>query len=57
MIAGLLATALIAVIVGVSAAYLGGIADGILSLVTDVFLVIPIFPLSSSSPRTRRTAA
>jgi peptide/nickel transport system permease protein len=42
--AGALATAL-AVIVGVSAAYLGGIADGILSLITDVILVIPIFPL------------
>jgi peptide/nickel transport system permease protein len=41
---GGLATA-IAVIVGVSAAYLGGVADGILSLVTDVILVIPIFPL------------
>ena len=35
----------IAVIVGVSAAYLGGVADGALSLVTDVLLVIPIFPL------------
>jgi oligopeptide/dipeptide ABC transporter ATP-binding protein len=42
--AGGLATAL-AVLVGVSAAYLGGIADGILSLLTDVILVIPIFPL------------
>jgi len=42
--AGGLATAL-AVLVGVSAAYLGGIADGILSLITDVILVIPIFPL------------
>jgi peptide/nickel transport system permease protein len=41
---GGLATA-IAVLVGVSAAYLGGIADGFLSLVTDVILVIPIFPL------------
>jgi peptide/nickel transport system permease protein len=41
---GGLATAL-AVIVGVSAAYLGGLADGFLSLVTDVILVIPIFPL------------
>jgi peptide/nickel transport system permease protein len=41
---GGLATA-IAVIVGVSAAYLGGLADGLLSLVTDVILVIPIFPL------------
>ncbi len=42
--AGALATAL-AVLVGVSAAYLGGIADGILSLITDVILVLPIFPL------------
>jgi peptide/nickel transport system permease protein len=42
--AGGLATA-ISVLVGVSAAYLGGIRDGILSLVTDVLLVIPIFPL------------
>ena len=42
--AGGLATAL-AVLVGVSAAYLGGLADGVLSLVTDVILVIPIFPL------------
>jgi oligopeptide/dipeptide ABC transporter ATP-binding protein len=41
---GGLATA-IAVLVGVSAAYLGGVADGLLSLVTDVVLVIPIFPL------------
>jgi oligopeptide/dipeptide ABC transporter ATP-binding protein len=42
--AGGLAT-LIAVLVGVSAAYLGGITDGVLSLVTDVLLVIPILPL------------
>jgi peptide/nickel transport system permease protein len=42
--AGGLAT-VIAVIVGVSAAYLGGFADGMLSLVTDVLLVVPIFPL------------
>jgi peptide/nickel transport system permease protein len=41
---GALATVL-AVLIGVSAAYLGGIADGILSLVTDVILVLPIFPL------------
>lgn len=41
---GGLATA-ISVIIGVSAAYLGGITDGLLSLVTDVLLVIPIFPL------------
>jgi oligopeptide/dipeptide ABC transporter ATP-binding protein len=42
--AGGLAT-LISVLVGVSAAYLGGIRDGILSLITDVLLVIPILPL------------
>jgi peptide/nickel transport system permease protein len=42
--AGGIATVL-SVLVGVSAAYLGGIADGILSLLTDVLLVIPIFPL------------
>ena len=41
---GGLATA-IAVVVGVSAGYLGGTSDGILSLITDVVLVIPIFPL------------
>ena len=41
---GGLATA-IAVLVGVSAAYLGGVTDGVLSLITDVVLVIPIFPL------------
>ncbi len=44
VVAGLLATAL-AVLIGVSAAYLGGVADGILSLFTDIFLVIPAFPL------------
>jgi peptide/nickel transport system ATP-binding protein/peptide/nickel transport system permease protein len=42
--AGGLAT-VISVLVGVSAAYLGGIKDGILSLITDVLLVIPILPL------------
>jgi peptide/nickel transport system permease protein len=41
---GGLATAL-AVVVGVSAGYLGGWADGVLSLLTDVLLVIPTFPL------------
>jgi peptide/nickel transport system permease protein len=33
------------VIVGVSSAYLRGVWDGVLSLLTDVLLVIPIFPL------------
>jgi len=41
---GGIATAL-AVLVGVSAGYLGGASDGFLSLVTDVLLVLPIFPL------------
>ena len=44
VIAGLFSTMLSALI-GVSAGYLGGVADGILSLITDVFLVIPAFPL------------
>jgi peptide/nickel transport system permease protein len=35
----------ISVIIGVSAAYLRGFTDGALSLVTDVLLVIPTFPL------------
>ena len=42
--AGLLATA-IAAVVGVTAAYLGGASDGVLNLITDVLLVIPLFPL------------
>ena len=40
-----LATTAIAVLVGVAAAYLGGLWDGSLSVVTDVLLVIPLFPL------------
>jgi oligopeptide/dipeptide ABC transporter ATP-binding protein len=42
--AGGIAT-LIAVLVGVASAYLGGVTDGVLSTVTDILLVIPIFPL------------
>jgi peptide/nickel transport system permease protein len=42
--AGGLAT-VIAVLVGVSAAYRGGLWDGVLSLITDILLVIPILPL------------
>ena len=41
---GVIATAL-AVIVGVTAAFLGGVWDEILSLLTNVFLVIPALPL------------
>src|SRR4051812_33528729 len=44
LVAGLFATVL-AVLVGVSAGYLGGLADEFLSLVTNVFLVLPTFPL------------
>jgi peptide/nickel transport system permease protein len=44
LLVGVFATA-VSVVVGVSAAYLGGLSDGVLSVVTDVFLVIPTFPL------------
>ncbi len=42
--AGALAT-LLSVIVGVTSAYMGGFTDDFLSLITDIFLVIPAFPL------------
>jgi peptide/nickel transport system permease protein len=41
---GLLST-VIAMLIGVAAAYFGGLTDGSLSLLTDVLLVIPLFPL------------
>jgi peptide/nickel transport system permease protein len=44
LVAGAFATVL-SVLIGVSAAYLGGAADEVLSMVTNVFLVIPTFPL------------
>jgi peptide/nickel transport system permease protein len=44
VVVGGLATVL-SVLVGVSAAYLGGAADSVLSSVTDIFLVVPTFPL------------
>jgi len=44
IIVGLVAT-VIAVIMGVTAAFLGGFWDELLSLVTNVFLVIPALPL------------
>jgi len=44
VVTGLLTT-LIAVLVGVAAAYLGGIWDSVLNVITDVLLVIPLFPL------------
>ncbi|MDE3082957.1 MAG: ABC transporter permease [Acidobacteriota bacterium] len=44
LIVGLFST-VISVIVGVSAAYIGGWLDDLLSMLTDVVLVIPTFPL------------
>jgi peptide/nickel transport system permease protein len=44
IIAGVMAT-VISVVIGVSAAYLGGLPDHVLNLFTDVFLVIPTLPL------------
>jgi peptide/nickel transport system permease protein len=44
VIAGLFATVL-SVLVGVSAAYLGGVADDVLSMITNIFLILPTFPL------------
>ena len=41
---GVIAT-MLAVVVGVAAAYLGGVWDEVLSLATNVFLVIPALPL------------
>jgi peptide/nickel transport system permease protein len=42
--AGLASTA-IAAVIGVAAAHLGGWTEGLLNLVTDILLVIPLFPL------------
>ena len=44
VIAGFFATVL-SVLIGVSAAYLGGLVDDVLSLLTNVVLIIPSFPL------------
>ena len=44
VVVGGLAT-VVSVLIGVSAAYLGGISDHVLSAVTDIFLVVPTFPL------------
>ena len=44
LVVGVIATVL-SVIVGVSAAFLGGVWDELLSLVTNIFLVIPALPL------------
>lgn len=40
-----LAATTIAMLIGVSAAYLGGFWDAVLNVLTDVLLVIPLFPL------------
>jgi len=40
-----LGATVIATLIGVAAAYLGGAWDGVLNLLTDVLLVIPAFPL------------
>jgi peptide/nickel transport system permease protein len=40
-----LATTAIAVLIGIAAAYLGGLWDASLNVLTDVLLVIPLFPL------------
>ena len=40
-----LGATIIAMLIGVAAAYLGGTWDGVLNLLTDVLLVIPAFPL------------
>ncbi len=42
---GIIATAL-SVLVGMTAGYFGGIVDDVLSLITNVFLVLPAFPLA-----------
>ncbi|GAB2507477.1 ABC transporter permease [Paramicrobacterium agarici] len=44
LLAGVLAT-MISVIVGVTAGFLGGIGDELLSLLSNVFLIIPALPL------------
>jgi peptide/nickel transport system permease protein len=40
-----LGATLVAMLMGVAAAYLGGAWDGVLGVITDVLLVIPLFPL------------
>jgi peptide/nickel transport system permease protein len=44
LVAGILAT-VISVIVGVTSGFLGGVGDEVLSLIANVFLVIPALPL------------
>lgn len=35
----------VSMIVGVSAAYIGGLTDRVLTIITDVFLILPVLPL------------
>jgi peptide/nickel transport system permease protein len=44
VLAGLFAT-VVSVVVGITSAYLGGVSDHMLSLVTDIFLILPALPL------------
>ncbi|HLJ66981.1 MAG TPA: ABC transporter permease [Chloroflexota bacterium] len=44
ILAGLFATVL-SVLIGISAAYVGGLPDLVLGLVTDIFLILPALPL------------
>jgi len=44
LIAGVVATAL-SVVIGVTAGYLGGLADDLLSMLANIFLVMPALPL------------
>jgi peptide/nickel transport system permease protein len=44
LVAGFFATVL-SVLIGVTSAFIGGIVDDVLSFITDIFLVIPTFPL------------
>ena len=39
------AATVLSVIIGVTSAYVGGLTDNVMSLITDIFLVIPAFPL------------
>ncbi len=59
LLVGVIAT-ILSVLVGVSAAYLGGLWDDLLSLISNVFLVIPALPLLiillGYLPRTGQTA-
>ncbi len=45
LLVGLLST-LIAIVIGMTAGYLGGLLDDILMLFTNVFLILPFFPLA-----------